>query len=79
MLLHKQTHTVIHSVYLIRFEHSSHHLASGEHVHPDVDVSLAAFGPAVPPHPLQVLLCPVVVGEDSVASIEKHPVTDTLR
>lgn len=73
MLLHKHT-PFSHSLYLICLEHSSHHLASGKHVHPDVDVSLAALNPTVVRHPLEALLSPVVVGEETIASIKKNPV-----
>jgi len=63
-------------VYLVRVQLPSHHLASGEHVHPDVDVGVAALDPAVALHPLQALLRPVVVGEETITGVEKHPDRD---
>ncbi|TNN49021.1 hypothetical protein EYF80_040783 [Liparis tanakae] len=48
-------------VYLVRVQLPSHHRAAGEHVHPHVDVGVAALEPAVVLHPLQALLRPVVV------------------
>lgn len=65
--------------HLIGLEHSPHHLATGEHIHPHIDVSLPAIGAAVALHPLQALLGPVVVGEQTVAGVEKHPEVEGLR
>lgn len=64
------------SHYLVRLQHSSDHFAAGEHVDPDVDVGIATPGAAEGPHRLQALLCPVVVGEETVAGVEKHAVMD---
>lgn len=70
---------VFRAAYLVRFQHPAHHIATCKHVHPDVDIGLAALDPAVVPHPLQALLCPVVVGEETIACVEKHPVAKRLR
>lgn len=60
--------------YLVRLQHSSHHFAAGEHIHAHVDVGVATPGAAESLHGLQALLGPVVVGEETVAGVEKHTV-----
>lgn len=60
-------------LYLVSFQHSSDHISAGEHVYSDVDVGLAALEPTVVLHFHQVFLRPVVVGEETVAGVKKHP------
>lgn len=76
--IHRQTN-ITNSVYLIGFKHSSYYTASGKYVNPDVNVSLSALDPTVVPHTRQILLCPVVVGKETITGIEKHPVTQRFR
>lgn len=69
-------HHVATANYLICFKLSSHHISSGKHINPDVNIRQAALELGVVLHPLQVLHCPVVVGEESIASIKKHSVVE---
>lgn len=59
------------AAHLVGVKPAPHDVPPGEHVHAHVDVGQALAGLAA--HARQVLLPPVVVGEDAVAGIEEDP------
>jgi hypothetical protein len=50
---------------------ASDHVPPSKHVHTHIHIGQAL--PCLPQHPLQVLLPPVIVGEEAITGVEEDP------
>lgn len=59
------------TTYLVSIETASNHIAPSKHIHAHIHINQAL--PGLRHHPLQVVLPPVIVGEEAIAGVKEDP------